>query len=126
MNKKPKTLRTHLVVAFARAVFITAMVGGVAFVMQSLPQVAEQVESPNADVMDNRPNAKGSPAWFMEKHDCWTGEAPKDMQGVIPGHVVVTEGGRTFLGGPAKVGTALEVIFNDAKSEIEEIHGFCR
>lgn len=32
-------------------------------------------------------------AALIAKHDCWTGQAPADMEGVVPGHVVVTKHG---------------------------------
>ena len=125
MNKN-KTLGWTLAAAFARAVFITAIVAGVAFVLSAMPRVAEVMPSEDGSVQVEKPNAKGSPVWFVEKYDCWTGEPPADMVGKFPGHVIVTEGGRTFRGGPTKVATALDHIFEGKPTEIETIHAFCR
>jgi hypothetical protein len=44
---------------------------------------------------------------IIEAHDCWTGVAPSDMKGQLPGHVVVTREGRTVYSA-AQVGPALE------------------
>lgn len=64
-------------------------------------------------------------AALIEEHSCWTGEAPADMAGVLPGHVVVTVGGVTRLGGERMVGKALEQIFEGADHGLV-VHGFCR
>lgn len=58
------------------------------------------------------------------EHDCWTGEAPAHMQGVIPGHVVVTRDGRTIYGGSALVGKALEQVFDGVDHGLT-VHAFC-
>lgn len=61
---------------------------------------------------------------LIAEHRCWTGEAPEHMQGQIPGHVVVTRGGRTFIGGDRLVGQALAQIFEGADHDLT-VHGFC-
>lgn len=64
---------------------------------------------------------KGSPVWLMNKHGCWSGEAPVDMTGVLPGHVVTQDGYR----GARVVDKALGQIFNGEKHNLT-IYGFCR
>lgn len=72
-----------------------------------------------------RPSAEGSPSALVAEHGCWAGDAPAEMQGVMPGHVVVTVGGATRLGGERMVGQALEQIFDGADHGLI-VHGFCR
>lgn len=63
---------------------------------------------------------------LMERHDCWSGEAPPEMEGKFPGHVVVTsEAGVTVLGGERMVGYALDQLFKGHAYGLT-IHGFCK
>lgn len=64
-------------------------------------------------------------AQLAERHGCWSGEAPADMQGVLPGHVLVTSDGETRVGGSRLVGKALEQVFDGADHGLT-VHGFCR
>lgn len=126
MTRKPKSLKRMLGTAVLRSVFLVACVGagaGVASTME--PTIDAVAPEAGASVMDNRPAAKGSPAELVEKHDCWTGEPPADMVGVIPGHVVVTQGVAPVYGGDKLVGQALEQLF-DGKDHGLTVHGFCR
>lgn len=41
---------------------------------------------------------------LVERHGCWTGEAPPEWQGEIPGHAVVTLPGRAPRRTPSSVG----------------------
>lgn len=78
-------------------------------------------------VMAIRPQVQGSPAALVEKHDCWTGEAPADMVGKVPGHVVIRfEGSDAKLGGGRAVDIALAHIFNEPNPRVAEVYGFCR
>jgi hypothetical protein len=63
---------------------------------------------------------------LFESGECWTGEAPKDVE--FPGRVVVTlkAGDEPVVRGPKYVGLALEQIFEDADHGIYRVHGFCR
>lgn len=56
---------------------------------------------------------------------CWNGEAPADMAGKIPGHVVVTVDGETRTAGERMVGKALGQLF-DGEQHGLTVHGFCR
>lgn len=78
------------------------------------------------EAMAIRPQVTDSPAAIAAKHDCWTGEAPADMAGQMPGHVVVsTPNGDVVYGGPRLVSKALSQIFEGADHNLN-VHGFCR
>lgn len=62
-------------------------------------------------------------ATLVEAHDCWTGDAPADVE--IPGHVIVTEGGFTYRAGADGVGRALAQIFDGVDHGLD-VHAFCR
>ena len=119
---KPKTLPQLLIRAVAQSDVSVALFAASYFVASMGPvnMTMPEQETPSATAEPTRAQV------LMEKWDCWAGEAPADMQGKMPGHVVVTEGGRTFVGGSVKVGTALSHIFEGTPTEIEVIHGFCR
>lgn len=72
-----------------------------------------------------RPDVVDGPTALMEQHGCWEGSAPKDMEGKMPGHVVVTKGATTRYAGEAMVGKALDQIFNGVDHGLT-VHGFCR
>ncbi len=61
----------------------------------------------------------------LQRHDCWTGAAPADMQGRAPGHVVVTRADRVRYGGPRLVGVALRHVFEEPVAGLS-VQGFCR
>lgn len=79
----------------------------------------------DSDVMAIRPHVAGSPAALVAANDCWSGEAPADMAGVLPGHVVVTKDGETRVAGTRMVSKALGQLFEGADHGLR-IHGFCR
>lgn len=64
-------------------------------------------------------------ASLISRNDCWTGEAPADMQGVLPGRVVATVDGDARVGGDRMVGKALEQIFDGVDHGLR-VHAFCR
>lgn len=77
------------------------------------------------DLMDTRPDARGSAAWLIAEHDCWTSEAPEGAS--PPRHSVVT---RSEARGPEYVGPrltarALDQTFGDG-STTWTIHGYCK
>lgn len=71
--------------------------------------------------------AEGSPEDLIQRHKCWTGEAPADMTGVIPGHVVVTKPGAMAptYGAEPLVAKALGQLF-DGQDHGLTVHAFCR
>ena len=61
---------------------------------------------------------------LIDEHDCWTGKAPRDMEGEVPGHVVATVGGETSYSAEL-VGPALESVFGTPAPDLT-VHAFCR
>lgn len=62
---------------------------------------------------------------LLAANACWTTEAPADMRGVLPGHVVVMVDGQARLGGERLVGKALDQTFGDDDHDLTVV-GFCR
>lgn len=86
--------------------------------------------------LDSAPVVSGSnpsltaPSWtekMITKHNCWTGDAPVDMVGKIPGHVVAEAPGDSAATyhGPKMVSKALDQIFEGADHGLT-IYAFCR
>lgn len=121
---KQKTLKQSLITAVAKSV-VTVSLFGSAFMVSSAFASDTVVFPEHAAPSIQAPVAQGSPADLLAKHDCWTGEAPADMQGVVPGHVIVTKGASPVYGGTRLVGQALEQIFEDVDHGLT-VHGFCR
>lgn len=70
--------------------------------------------------------APGSPAALIAEHDCWTGDAPADMEGELPGHVVVSlPNGEVVYGGERMVGKAFDQIFDGVDHGLT-VAAFCR
>ena len=61
---------------------------------------------------------------LIDEHDCWTGRAPRDMTGEVPGHVVATVSGETTYSAEL-VGPALESVFGTPAPGLT-VHAFCR
>lgn len=62
---------------------------------------------------------------MIAANDCWTGDAPADMAGVLPGHVAITRDGDLTLGGTRLVSKALDQIFNGTDHDLTVV-AFCR
>ncbi|GAB3988956.1 hypothetical protein GCM10028771_02810 [Nocardioides marmoraquaticus] len=62
---------------------------------------------------------------LVEYYGCWTGDAPADMRGEVPGHVVVIDAGEAVYGGDRLVGLALRQVF-DGEDHGLVVAGFCR
>ena len=119
---KPVSLRKLLVGAAVRSVLIPAcLVGSYAF-GHVFALEDEPLPPQHGAVQLGEPSKAER---LLERHDCWTGEAPADMAGVIPGHVVYSHGDGAKLGGPKVVGAALDQIFGGADTSLT-VHGFCR
>lgn len=120
------SLRRSLTTSLTKGAVLFA--GIAAFVIPSWFFGGFDVAPPATDeeVMAIRPHAPNSPAALVERHGCWTGEAPADMVGELPGHVVVSEVGKgPRHAGPAMVGKALAQIFEGADHGLT-VHAFCR
>ena len=67
---------------------------------------------------------------LIETHDCWSGAAPADMKGVLPGHVVATRPGRQAVYSRRLVGPALDQLFAEPSDSAGQprlvVHAFCR
>jgi len=74
-----------------------------------------------------RPAATGSADQLLDDHDCWSGEAPADMVGVVPGHVVVTLPGEDTptYGAADLTSDALQQLFDGVDHGLQ-VWGFCR
>lgn len=121
-DRKPPSLRRNL----RRAVLtpVTVLAAGAAgyAAVSLLPMTAVMVE-PEAPVAPEPSRAEV----LVEKHDCWTGEAPADMVGVVPGHVVLTlKNGKTVYHGSLGVEAALQHVFEEPLPGIKAVHAFCR
>lgn len=89
-------------------------------------------------LVDGRPSTPPPPApelvgdsseatHLIKRHDCWTGDAPADMVGQIPGHVIATprRAVTPVRGGDAMVSKAFEQIFDGIDHGLT-VHAFCR
>lgn len=109
-------LRRGLVRAVAAGIPLLAA-GAVAASVPNAEAVPFDVQPPTTPAAP----APGSPAALVEAHDCWTGDAPADMVGKMPGHVVTDNGYR----GAAEVERALDQVFAGADHGLT-VYGFCR
>ena len=63
---------------------------------------------------------------LVERHHCWTGEAPPDMRGKLPGGVVAARPGhRVELLRGRWVGRALDQVFEGVEHGLR-VYAFCR
>jgi hypothetical protein len=62
---------------------------------------------------------------LVVEHNCWTGAAPLDMAGKIPGHVVVIADDEARHGGTKLVHKALQQTFEGVDHNLTVV-GFCR
>jgi hypothetical protein len=114
MFRKSRSLRTTLVQAalFPLGFALVAVAAVLLHVGQHTPVQSR--------------SRQGSPVETMVRdHDCWTGSAPSDMAGRMPGHVVVTTADGRLRYSSRLVGPALEQIFNGAENNLT-VHAFCR
>lgn len=88
-------------------------------VMHPVNTTAGAIETESVSAM--RPVEVSVTEKLMERHGCWSDDAPAEMVGVLPGHVVTDRG----YGGSRMVGIALEQVFDDVDHGLT-IAGFCR
>jgi hypothetical protein len=72
-----------------------------------------------------RPLAPGSPAALIDKHDCWSAEAPRDMIGRLPGHAIVATGSAPRYVDAHLTGKALDQVFSGEDHGLV-VYAFCR
>lgn len=111
-----KSLQTNLALAPVKAVAIATLIMGAILWATSHQTV-------NHDM--GKPMPSESAASVIETYGCWTGEAPADMQNVIPGHVLLSTPTGPVLGGQKKVEKAFEQIFDNIDHDLKVI-AFCR
>jgi hypothetical protein len=87
----------------------------------------EETQVPDSYTAEVLPAKPTKVERLIEKHDCWTGEAPKDMTGKMPGGVVVSapNAGPIYDRNQHMVGYALDQIFNVQDHNLT-VHAFCR
>jgi len=116
------TLRTILrrwaacaavLVAFTSVAWAPAVVSAVMPTPEAAAPISVPLETPS------------KPELMMHRHGCWSGEAPADMAGKLPGHVVVSRPGRGPVYSAKLVGPALDHVFHGAHPGWT-VHGFCR
>lgn len=73
----------------------------------------------------DRPLAPGSPAALIEKHDCWSADAPRDMTGRLPGHAIVASGPAPRYVDAHLTGKALDQVFSGEDHGLV-VYAFCR
>lgn len=79
-------------------------------------------------IMVDRPDAVGSVPDLISKHDCWTGDAPADMVGVLPTHSILTLPGKHTATYESDVwtGRALDLVLGGKVTPGLRVHAFCR
>lgn len=118
----PESIKAALTQGLAKAVFLTAVAAGTLFATSQVVAGTEVWTAPEApQVADTHADA----ATLAAAHGCWTGQAPADMEGVIPGHVVVVRDGEATYGGARLVGKALAQVFDGADHGLT-VYAFCR
>ncbi len=112
MTSRTTTFRIPFLLGatLALAVSFTAVDAGL-YVGQDQHEVTAEASGPSA-------------ADLVAEHGCWAGEAPADMVGVLPGHVVVTVDADVRYAGERMVGKALEQIFDGTDHELT-VWAFC-
>ena len=108
--------RLAAVAGFGLGAFVVSLIGASA-----------QISAAPAD----RPIAPPTPSRaerLIEAHDCWTGAAPADQSGQVPGHVVVSRPGRAAVWSARLVAPALEQTFARGVTGPRDlvVHAFCR
>lgn len=85
----------------------------------------DPTSSTEQQIQHGRPAAPGSPAALIAAHHCWSGQAPADMTGKIPGHAVVAVGATPRYVGARLTGQALEQTFDGVDHGLV-VYAFCR
>ena len=106
----------HAVLA---ALFGTALIGVIATYMPASDAVLLEADTAPSEVQVDAQATRVDR--LLERHSCWSGDAPADMVGVIPPRAVVTlPGERAQL---VDGGVGLAIVF-EGKAGV--VHGFCR
>lgn len=104
-----------------RIVFMVKMAVGVALValvvQGQASGIIDATQPPPQEVVTKQSRSDR----LFEKHDCWNGEAPKDVGPFGPGHAVVTLPGHKAQYVSADVGYGIWL-----EGKPGTLHGFCR
>ncbi len=119
-------MRYTIVRAVANAVFYTALFGGAGAAIHFGWVDSALNATPSVPAEPLKPRPMTDPGDLMEYYGCWEGEAPADMQGQIPGHVVAMLPSGEVEYSSLLVGPALEQIFEGNDSYGLTVYGFCR
>lgn len=113
-----RSARTHLVQALLGTLVVAA--GGTvgALYVETRPSAQDQT------LFTSRSERESRLTRLVARHGCWTGRAPADMVGQVPGHVVVTRRGRLRYS-ERLVAKALEQVFTSHDPDWV-VHAFCR
>lgn len=115
--------------SFLRSVWPILALGSFAlsFLVFSALGPSTSTELTDGDVRAPARATPGPVDELIAEHSCWSGRAPADMEGKLPGHVVITRPGAAAptLGGPEDVGRAMEKVF-DGRHPRLQVHAFCR
>jgi hypothetical protein len=113
-----RSLRGLLVQSLLGAVTVGLVATVIVFVAQRGPPRQEPA------VLSAQWKADTRLTRLIARRDCWTGEAPADMVGQEPGHVLVTHRGRVRYSARL-VDEALEQVFANRDHDID-VRAFCR
>jgi hypothetical protein len=116
MYRKPRSFRRTL---------LQASLAPLGFLLGGAATVYVAAGAPGLSGGTATPQASSPVVEMVHSHDCWSGPAPKDMEGKIPGHVVVTTADGRLRYSSRLVGPALEQIFNGVEHHLT-VHAFCR
>jgi hypothetical protein len=121
-----RTFRQTLAVSLTKGLVVFLLFGAL-FGGQALGEHLRPLKE-HSDVTTAQVESKTYGERLVEKHGCWMGEAPADMEGQFPGHVVVRYDGEIAVQyrGAKAVSDALDHIFNGTDNGVAEVVGFCR
>ena len=124
-------LRRTLLTALGTPVLVIGLVGSSATEIGHIDRATEPTLRESSPLPRTPPAPTEDPvARLVEQHDCWRGAAPADMQGQLPGHVVLTirteSGNRTRFAGARWIGPALDEVFGHDQGAVVAVHAFCR
>lgn len=113
--------RALAVAGFAVGLLVVSLVGAAAQVQTApSPAVVPSVVPESAPLSP----AAVRVGRLVERHGCWTGEAPPAMAGQVPGHVVVTAPDGAPHLSVRWVGPALEQVLGERDHGLT-VHAFC-
>jgi hypothetical protein len=113
-----RSVREHLVQALLGIVVVAAGATVGALYAESRPSAQDQTSFTSRTKADLRLTR------LIARNGCWTRQAPADMVGQVPGHVVVTHRGRLRYS-ERLVTKALEQAFASPDPDWV-VHAFCR